>query len=63
MIKNKTEAGYLELLSSIYNIITIEKTKNLKLESYTTDFEIGLMDALDKIFPNVRKVGCFFHYA
>ena len=62
LINNKTEAGYLELLSSIYNIITIEKTKNIKLESYTTDFEIGLMNALDKIFPNVRKVGCFFHF-
>ena len=57
LINNKTEAGYLELF-----IITIEKTKSLALESYTTDFEDGLMNSLSKIFPKARKIGCFFHY-
>ena len=62
LINNKTEAGYIELFQSIYNIITIEKTKSLALESYTTDFEDGLMNSLSKIFPKARKIGCFFHY-
>ena len=62
LINNKNEAGYLELFRSIYNIITLEKTKDLHLKSYTTDFEIGLINALKIIFPNVTSVGCFYHY-
>ena len=63
LINNKTEPGYIELFTSIYNIITIEKTEDIKLESYTTDFEDALMNALELIFPGKRKVGCYFHYA
>ena len=62
MINNKTEQGYIELFKSIYNIITVEKTVNLKLESYSTDFEDALMNALELIFPDKRKIGCYFHY-
>ena len=62
LINNKTEPGYIELFKSIYNIITVEKTVNLKLESYTTDFEDALMNAIELIFPDKRKVGCYFHY-
>lgn len=29
----------------------------------TTDFEQAIRLALDKVWPNIRKVGCYFHFA
>ena len=51
------------MFKSIFNILTIEDTRLLKLKSITTDFEPGLINALDKIIPDIRKVGCFYHFA
>ena len=31
--------------------------------SYTSDFEQGLANSLEAIFPNVRRLGCFYHYS
>ena len=45
LINNKNEAGYLELFTSIYKIITLENTKELNLKSFTTNFETGLINA------------------
>ena len=62
LINNKTENGYIEMFKSIFNILTIEDTRFFKLKSITTDFEPGLINALDKIKPDIRKVGCFYHF-
>ena len=62
LINNKTENGYKEMFKSIFNILTIEYTRSLKLKSITTDFEPGLINALNQIVPDVRKVGCFYHF-
>ena len=32
------------------------------MKSIITDFEIGLINALEEVFPGVRKVGCFYHF-
>ena len=32
------------------------------MKSYTTDFEIGLINALKTIFPKAVSIGCFYHY-
>ena len=52
----------MEMFKSIFNILTIEDTRQLKLKSITTDFEPGLINALNKIIPDIRKVGCFYHF-
>ena len=44
------------------NILTIRGTIDLSLKSYTIDFEMGLINSLSKIFPNIKRVGCYFHY-
>ena len=31
--------------------------------SYTSGFEQGLANALEENFPNVRRLGCFYHYS
>ena len=33
----------------------------LKLKSISTDFELGLINALEIVFPGIRKIGCFYH--
>ena len=62
LINNKSEAGYIEFFKCLKNIITIENTKNLKLISYTTDFEQSLLNALKIVFPKIKAIGCFYHY-
>ena len=48
LINNKKEEGYYFLFKKIYDILTLEGTKELRLRTYTTDFELGLINALDK---------------
>ncbi len=43
-------------------LITIEKSVKIQLESISTDFEKGLMNAIKALFPDVRVRGCLFHY-
>ena len=62
LINNKKERGYLYLFKKIYDIIIIEQSKPLKLQSYTIEFEIGLINALKETFKTAKPVGCFFHY-
>ena len=50
------------LFKKISDIVTIGKSKVLKLNSYTVDFEIGLVNALRKVFKNNKCVGCYYHY-
>ena len=50
------------MFKKIKSIITIENTKVLKLESYSTDYEISLLTALKKIFKGIKQIGCYFHY-
>lgn len=61
LTNKKHEEGYYYLFNRIKNILTIEGTVNLSLKSYTIDFESWLINSLSKIFPNIKKVGCYFH--
>ena len=62
LINNKKVAGYKYLFMTIKRIITLENTKNLKLEHITTDFEKGLINAIISVFPNIKVIGCFYHF-
>ena len=62
LINNKKEEWYNILFKKIYNILTIEETKDLKLISCTTDFDKGLINSLSNTFKNARLVGCYYHY-
>ena len=44
------------------NILTIGDTIDLSLKSFTIDFKWRLINSLSKMFPNIKKVGCYFHY-
>ena len=60
LMNNKKEEGYFYLFTRIKNILTIESSKELSLKSYSVDFEIGLINSLKRVFPNVKIIGCFF---
>ena len=62
LINNKTECCYIEIFKSFRSIVTIENTKSLKVKGITTDFELGLINAVKSIFSDVKYTGCFFHY-
>lgn len=32
------------------------------LETVACDFEVSLVNAIKSIFPNVRRIGCFYHF-
>ena len=50
------------MFNKIYDILTFEGTKELRLRTYTNDFELCLINVLAKVFVNKRIIGCFFHY-
>ena len=50
------------MFKKIINILTIEETTELSLESYTLDFEIALQNAFSTLLLNRRCVGCYYHY-
>ena len=62
LINNKKYEGYNLLFNIIKYILTIENSTDLKLESYTLDFEIALQNTMSNLFPNQRCIGCYYHY-
>jgi len=63
LINNKTENGYKMAFKSFKEIITLGNTIELSLVSYSTDFEKALYNSLEDTFPNIRRLGCFFHFS
>ena len=49
LINNKKENGYLYLFQRIKDILTFENTIELEIESYTVNFEKGLINTLNII--------------
>ena len=62
LLNNKFENSYILALSSIKNLLNINDTINISLESITCDFEKSLLNSINKVFVNVRLMGCLFHF-
>ena len=62
LLNNKKEKSYIKVLINLKSIITLENTLNLKLITYSSDYEISLSNALERIFPHIRHIGCYYHY-
>ena len=67
-INNKTEEGYTDIFIYIkYYIDKLLKNRDeqYKFETFTTDFEIALYNAFNKVFNvdnHIRQIGCYFHF-
>ncbi len=62
LINNKFESGYKKSLKAFLRLITLEGTLKLNIKTICTDFEPAIINIIKELFPQVRHVGCFFHY-
>ena len=62
LLNNKTEYLYDKAFESIINIITVNRTIELEINSIVTDSELALVKVIKKYFPNAKRIACYFHY-
>ena len=67
VINNKTTEGYIDTFSYIKNYINISSNinDNIRAKTFTTDFEVGLINAFNFVFNkknNISHIGCYFHF-
>ena len=62
LLNNKNESSYYKVFSIFKNIITLEESVKIDMISYSIDFELAICNSLEKIFPNIKHYGCYFHY-
>jgi len=62
LTNNKFQKSYEIIFEKVKNIIKIENTEDIEWISICVDFEIALSNEINKIFKEVRIVGCLFHY-
>ena len=62
LMNSKKEILYQYVFKSILRLISDDKQKDIKFETIVTDQETGLINVINKIFPNSLRIGCLFHY-
>ena len=62
LINGKLEIFYDILFQSLINIITNNNKIELLIESIVTDSESALINIVEKYFPKVQRISCYFHY-
>ena len=60
-MNNRTEELYTRIFYSILNILTQNMIFNLKLKFIVTDTEMALINAINTVFVNIKRIGCYFH--
>ena len=61
IMNNRTQSLYEKILTSISNILTQNSLLKISLEYIITDTEYALINAIKKIFPTIKRIGCYFH--
>lgn len=61
-LNSKKQICYEYIFRDIKNILTSYGKYPLALKTYTIDYEKSLENALQIIFPEAKRIGCFFHY-
>ena len=61
LVNNKSEVMYDIIFKAIKRILTQNEIYNLEIKTITTDSEIALINAVNNNFPNVQRIGCWFH--
>ena len=58
---NKTEILYDLVFKAVIRLITQQNIFKLEFQTITTDTEIALINAVTNNFPEVHRLGCWFH--
>ncbi|EAY07580.1 hypothetical protein TVAG_333920 [Trichomonas vaginalis G3] len=58
-MKNRTFESYKKAFEYIFTVKGIQFSKLIQIHC---DFEKGMIEALQQIFPKVRIIGCLFHF-
>jgi len=61
LLSTKDEECYELALRAFKELLTNHGTRKINLEGVTLDFELGLINAVKKIFPSIKIIGCLFH--
>jgi len=62
LLNNKSEAAYKFVFSNFKLLLLNNYIRPLKLKSVTIDFESALQNSFNEFFPEVRIIGCLFHF-
>ena len=62
LMNSKKEILYQYVFESILRLISEDKNKDIKFETIVTDQEQGLINVINKIFPNSQRIACLFHF-
>lgn len=58
IMERKTEEAYIK----VFNVLK-EQLNGSKIEVSMSDYEAAVINAVQKVFPEVEAKGCFFHYS
>jgi len=62
ILNTKDEESYYQTFRIIKDIVSSSGALNWNLTSITLDFETGLFNGFQRVFPNTRIIGCLFHF-
>lgn len=57
-MSKKTKIAYTDVLQAIKN----EIAPDLKFSSIIGDYELALRSAIETVYPEVKLLGCWFHF-
>ena len=60
-MSNKTEILYDLIFKAVIRLITQQNIFKLEFQTITTDTENALINAVTNNFPEVHRLGCWFH--
>ena len=60
-MSNKTEILYDLVFKAVIRLITQQNIFKLEFQTITTDTEMALINAIKNNFPEVHRLGCWFH--
>ena len=61
LMSNKTEILYDLIFKSLIRIITQQNIYDISFRTITTDTEAALINAVERNFDKIKRIGCWFH--
>jgi len=62
LLSTKDEEGNIQALRGLKDLLINYGTRKINLQSITIDFEKAIINAVKFIFPEIKIIGCLFHF-